>query len=91
MPISFDIPEDIARELTRQIGDLGQAAKEALIIDNYRQGRLSIGQVAGILGFRSRFQAEAWLGAHGIHWNYTAEDLENDRQAVEALLRADSR
>jgi predicted HTH domain antitoxin len=86
MPITFTIPESIEQELTQQLGDLGQAAKEALVIEGYRTGKLSIGQVARTLGFETRFQAEEWLGRHGVPWNYSPEELQADRQVLRTLL-----
>lgn len=82
MPIQFEIPEDIEQELAGQVGDVNQAAKEALIIESYRAGRLSIGQVARILGFETRFDAEKWLGERGVPWNYSIEELEADRETM---------
>jgi len=86
MVIRFDIPDPIEQELAKQVGDVSQAAKEALVIESYRTGRLSIGQVARVLGFETRFQAEEWLGKHGVSWNYSLDDLEADRETLRQLL-----
>ncbi len=85
MSITFSIPESIEQELARQLGDLGLAAKEALVIESYRTGKLSIGQVASVLGFETRFEAEEWLGKRGVHWNYSPEELQADRQTLRTL------
>ena len=89
MSITFTIPESIEQELAQQLGDFGQAAKEALVIESYRTGKLSIGQVASVLGFETRFQAEEWLGKHGVAWNYSPEELQADRQVLRTLLNKD--
>lgn len=89
MTIHFHIPDEIERELAGQVGDLNEAAKAAFIIQNYRMGRLSMGQVARILGFATRFEAEAWLGRHGVTWNYSMDELEADRQTLQKLLNED--
>ena len=44
MSISFSLPRDIEAALVGEFGDLGQAAKEALTIEGYRRGRLSLGE-----------------------------------------------
>jgi predicted HTH domain antitoxin len=85
MAITFDIPKSIEDDLVRQVGDISQAAKEALVIESYRTGKLSIGQVASALGLETRFQAEEWLGRHGVSWNYTSSDLEADRETLSKL------
>ncbi len=86
MVIRFDIPENIEQELARQVGDVSQAAKEALVIESYRTGKLSIGQVARVLGLETRFQAEEWLGKHDVAWNYSPDDLEADRETLRQLF-----
>ena len=86
MSITFTIPESIEQELAQQLGDLGQAAKEALIIESYRTGKLSIGQVANVLGFETRFQAEEWLGKRGVTWNCSLDELQADRKTLRTLF-----
>jgi predicted HTH domain antitoxin len=86
MVIRFDIPDPIERDLAKQVGDVSQAAKEALVIESYRTGRLSIGQVARVLGLETRFQAEEWLGKHGVSWNYSPDDLQADRETLHRLF-----
>jgi predicted HTH domain antitoxin len=69
--------------------DLDQAAKEALVIQGYRTGRLSIGQVARVLGFETRFEAEEWLGKHDVTWNYSVEELKADIETIRKLANGD--
>ena len=86
MSVSFNIPKSLEDTLRAEWGDLDQAAKEALIIESYRTGKLSIGQVAEFLGFEIRFQAEKWLGDRGVTWNYSLDDLEADGHTLDAML-----
>lgn len=86
MSISFELPAEIETDLRRQVGDLNQAAKEAFIVENYRTGLLSIGDVADLLGFQTRYEAEQWLGRRGVHLNYSVEDLEADRETLDQVL-----
>ncbi len=39
--ISFELPEDIEKHLRHELGDLSQAAKEAFLIQAYREARIS--------------------------------------------------
>ena len=91
MIISFELPADIENDLRVVPGDLSEAAKEAFFIENYRAGRLSVGDIAAILGFDTKHQAEQWLGHRGVTWNYGPAELEADRKtlAKEAVLKAD--
>jgi len=80
--ISFDLPDPIEKELQSGLGDLNAAAKEAFLIESYRTGRLSIGDIAAILGFETKYEAEVWLGQRGVSWNYGLAELDADRETL---------
>ncbi len=86
MAITFELPSSIEQDLEREVGNLGEAAKEAFLVENYRRGRLSVGDIATILGFDTRHEAERWLGQRGVHLNYGLETLEADRKTLDGLL-----
>jgi hypothetical protein len=87
MTLSIDIPAELEAELKQSLGpDLNRAALESLVAEGYRTRKLGIGQVRRLLGFASRFDAEEWLAARGLHWNYGLDDLEADRVALETLF-----
>lgn len=85
MHVRIDIPRQAEDVLRREWGDLDRAAKEALLIESYRAGKISLGFLAEILGV-SRWEAEQWLGKHGVNWNYGLDDLESDRQTLADLF-----
>lgn len=85
MTVKINIPHDVEETLRAAWGDLDRAATEALIIESYRTGKLSIGEVARLLGVPTRFDAEQWLGRRGVNWNYSLEDLEADRETLARL------
>ena len=61
MDIIIHIPKGIEEQLEAAFGrDLPQAAREALAIEGYRTERLSLGQVAELLGV-STIEAEQLL------------------------------
>ncbi len=41
MAVTLQLPPDIEQNLREELGDLGAAAKEAVLIELYRQGRLT--------------------------------------------------
>jgi predicted HTH domain antitoxin len=91
MAVTFDLPESVEVQLRREVPDLDEAAREQFIISQYQKGRLSTGDVALILGFETRYQAEQWLGQRGVRANYNLESLEADNRALERILdRTDS-
>ena len=79
--VTFELPQHIERQLREGFGDLSQAAKEAFLVQCYRDERLSVGQVAEILG-RGVIAAQAWLAERGAPLNYSVEDFEADCRSL---------
>jgi len=85
MAIRFELPKKIEDDLRGELGDLDQAAKEALLIECYREGRVSIGYLAEALDM-GVVEADAWLQKRGVPLNYTPEDLRADVEVLERIL-----
>jgi len=85
MSITIDLPEEIKRHLESEWGDLPRRALEALVIEGYRSGSLSAGQVAEALGL-SLWGTETLLKQRGVELEYGTEDLKQDTQANERSL-----
>ena len=56
MKVTLEIPEEEAKALSSKIGNLSQAAMEALVAHHYETGVLSSEQVRRIMGFESRWE-----------------------------------
>lgn len=84
MSITFQLEHDLEQQLRRDLGDLGEAAREALLIEAYRRGKLSIGRLARTLGI-GVLQADEWLAQRGVPLNYGFEDFEADQRALRGL------
>ena len=63
--VSFQLPDDVEQQLRRELGDLDAAAKEAALVELYRQGQLSHGNMAEGLGI-SRYETDAVLKRHNV-------------------------
>jgi len=86
MAIAFTVPDQIEKHLRAAIGpNLGEAAKEAMAVELYRQGNLSLGQVAEMLGL-SAYQTDGLLKRHGVELPYTVADFEDDGAALDKAL-----
>jgi predicted HTH domain antitoxin len=87
MSVTFDLPNNIEKDLRRQLGDLNQAAKEAALVELYRQDKLSQHELAEALGI-SRLEVEAVLKKHNV-----TEDLLSVEDYDEAIsyLRANTK
>jgi predicted HTH domain antitoxin len=85
MEVRLTIPDDIAAQLQPNGGDLGRRALEALAVEGYRTGALSLGQVAEMLGL-SINEADGFLKARGVQLLSTLAEFEEDRAALEKIL-----
>jgi hypothetical protein len=77
--ISFQLPELIEKHLRAEVGDIDVAAKEAALIELYRQEKLTHHQLATALGL-DRFQTDALLKRHHV-----TEDLITPAEFSEQL------
>jgi predicted HTH domain antitoxin len=88
MKVTIEIPETIEQSLHDQIGrDVEGAVKEALAIAWYQAERLSIGQVAELLGV-SIYEAEGLMKRHGVAAPLTLDDYEHDRETLNRVLNS---
>lgn len=85
MHLKIDIPKRLEGVLQAQWGDLSVAAKEALAIESYRTGRISLGVLAEMLDM-GVIEADAWLAHRGVPLDYTPDDLAADRDDLAALF-----
>ncbi len=84
MAISFQLEGDLEEQLHRDMGDLSRAARDALLIEAYRRGKLSIGRLARTLEM-GVVEADQWLAERGVPLNYTFEDFQADVRTLETL------
>jgi Uncharacterised protein family (UPF0175) len=81
--VSFNLPEFIEKQLRAKFGDLDLAAKEAALVEMYRQGQLTQFELGTALGI-SRLEVDGVLQRHHV-----TEDLptEEEHDAEMAHLR----
>lgn len=84
MEITISIPDELVSDLPPG-EDISRRMLEAFAIENYRQEKMSLGQIAELLGF-SIDEANAFLKKHRIPLNYDFADLAEDRKAIEMFL-----
>ena len=87
MAVTFDLPTNIEQNLRHQLGDLDQAAKEAALVELYRQERLTHHELALALGL-SRFETDGVLKSHNVTEDLlTAEEFQRQADALWRELR----
>ncbi|HZW31675.1 MAG TPA: UPF0175 family protein [Isosphaeraceae bacterium] len=82
MNISFEIPPDIEREISTDEVDLHGEAKEAYLVELYRQDRITHHQLAEALG-RTRIETDGVLKRYKVSPGPTLEEM----RAQAAVLR----
>ena len=90
MSVTIDIPQPAEDALRAQWGNLEQVAKEALLVESYRQGKISIGFLAQNLGM-GVIEADRWLARRGVPLNYLRQDYEADCRTLEQLFGVEIR
>jgi len=81
MNISFEIPQDIEQELRTNGLDMNREAKEAYLVDLYRQERITHRQLAEALGL-SRYETDGVLKRHKVSPNVTAQEMRAQAAAL---------
>lgn len=84
MPILIDLPAGIESHLRATLGDLDVAAKEALLVELYRQRKLTARQLSEALGI-SRFGTEALLKRHEVCHDVTRDDVIVESEGLREL------
>lgn len=84
MEVTVSIPDKFV-STSRTQSDVSRQMLEAFAIENYRQEKMSLGQIAELLGF-SIDEANAFLKKHQIPLHYTRADLAEDQRAIEMFL-----
>jgi predicted HTH domain antitoxin len=58
---------------------------EAIVLEAYRECKLSTTQLRRLLGFETRLEVDEFLKQYGVELEYTTEDLERDREVHRRL------
>jgi len=88
MSLSISIPDDVAAMLGSSPQEREQRAREAIALELYRQGKISLRVMGEVAGVGSDYwAAENFRVQHKAPLNYSVEDLEADRETAERLLK----
>jgi hypothetical protein len=85
MEITLNIPDELARQVSREGRDPARVALEALALEGYRAELLSESAVRQMLGFDTRMEVHAFLKQHGIYLHYDLTDLEQDKATAQKV------
>jgi predicted HTH domain antitoxin len=84
MNINFEIPQDIEQQIRTNGADLNREAKEAYLVELYRQRKISQAQLSQVLDL-DRYETDGLLKKHGIEYDLTLAEF---RKEVASLREA---
>ena len=86
MALTIQLPSEIEQALRRKLGDLDRAAKEAFLVELYRQDKLTRYELSQALGL-DRFETDVLLKKHNVTEDLpSAEELAQDLKRLDQLL-----
>jgi Uncharacterised protein family (UPF0175) len=85
MDVLLQVPDDIGERLQLRLEDLPRQALESLAADFYRARLLTAAEVQRMLGFRTRWQTDAFLKEKEAYLRYSAADLDQDIESFRKL------
>jgi hypothetical protein len=86
MELTIEIPDELAERMGAASGsDIPRRALEALALEEFKCGRITLPELRRFLGFGTRYQLDGFLKSHHVFEEYTMEDFEQDRHAARQL------
>jgi predicted HTH domain antitoxin len=87
MSLTISLPDGFADVLGSSDEERERRAREALALELYREGKISLRRMGELAGVGSDYwAAENFRTLHKAPLNYSIEDLDADRQAAGTLL-----
>ena len=86
MTITLDLPPELERQLREQLPDLDRTARESLLLDLYRQHKITHHELALALGL-NRFDMDALLKSRGINYEISPEDVERESASLRETIK----
>jgi hypothetical protein len=86
MTLDLDLPDSWESLLGLDSGDAANRARQMLVLEGYREGRLSRGQVSKMLGLGFH-ETESLLATHHAQQQPTWDELEAGSNQLRSRLR----
>jgi predicted HTH domain antitoxin len=85
MAVTIELPPNVESRLRAELANLDDVAKLGLAVEAFRNGKLSVGQFAELLGV-SQYAADGILKERGILFSDNEDELTAEREALERLI-----
>jgi hypothetical protein len=83
MEITFNISDELVRQMIAEGRDPAQVALEALVLEGYRAELLPESAVRRMLALETRMEVHAFLKQHNVYLHYDLADLEQDQTTAQ--------
>jgi predicted HTH domain antitoxin len=83
--ITIELPDALIKDLGDSPVEVSRRVLEAVVLDGYRTESLSRGEVRELLGL-SWQETEEFLARRGLHYHYSVDDLNQDRENLDRVL-----
>jgi hypothetical protein len=81
----LEIPDELLAALAAPRQELARSVFEAVVLEAYREHKLSTAQLRRLLGFETGYELDGFLKTHQVWLEYRLEDLKRDREAQRKL------
>ena len=86
MSLILNIPSSAEHAFRDAWGDqIDRKGLEALALEGYREGKLSVGKLAELLGLATTHDADRWLAERGVALNYSVDEFHKDCHTLDRL------
>ena len=86
MTITFEIPQNIEQRVHTEGADLNREAKEAYLVELYRQDRITHDDLSEALGLGFH-QTQQLIKEHGAGDDFTLAEFEAERKVIREMER----
>jgi predicted HTH domain antitoxin len=87
MDATITFPRSLLSAIKVKEADLNRFVRQALAVELYREGRLSLGKAAELAGARNKWEMILLLNEKGVPVDYSADDAMHDRETLRTHLR----
>ena len=84
---TIDLPGTFPFLVKKDEADIPSFIKQALAVELYREGKISLGKAAELAGARNKWEMLMILSEHDIPIHYTAKDAKSDLETLKRFLR----
>ncbi len=83
--ITLSFPKSVLAVAGVREQELDRFVREAIAVELYRQGRLSLGKAAELAGFATKQEMLTVLAKHTVWLDYTAHDAVDDLETLDRV------